>query len=159
MAGFAPLRLPKAVLGILYEAGRHLLRRPVAGFVAFPETEDGRLVLIRRGDTGTWAFPGGTLEWGETLRTALPRELEEEAGILSVSNVRLVGAWSGPNRDPRFHALSIGLACTVSLPEKPPHNPLEILEIGLFEKDQLPHPLALGHSDFWQGLGTEHALE
>lgn len=159
MPGFAPLRLPKAALGILYEASRHLLRRPVAGFVVFPETADGRLVLIRRGDTGTWAFPGGTLEWGETLRTALPRELEEETGITEVSGVRLVGAWSGPHRDPRFHALSVGLACTVGMPQKPPHNPLEILEVGIFEKHALPHPLALGHSDFWRGLGTEGALE
>lgn len=159
MLGFAPLRLPKAVLGILYEASRHLLRRPVAGFVAFPETADGRLVLIRRGDTGTWAFPGGTLEWGETLRTALPRELEEEAGITAVDDMRLVGAWSGPRRDPRFHALSVGIACRVGLPQKPPHNPLEILEVGLFDRDTLPHPLALGHSDFWNGLGTDGALE
>lgn len=155
----APLRLPKAALGILHEVARHLLRRPVAGFVAFPETKDGRLVLVRRGDTGTWAFPGGTLEWGETLRAAVPRELEEETGITEVSHVRLVGAWSGPNRDPRFHALSVGLACTVGEPQKPPHNPLEILEVGLFAKDALPHPLALGHSDFWRALGTEGALE
>ena len=154
----APLRLPKAALGILYEVARHLLRRPVAGFVAFPETEDGKLVLIRRGDTGTWAFPGGTLEWGETLRDALPRELEEETGIIRVTDVRLVGVWSGPDRDPRFHALSVGLACKVGPPGRA-KNPLEIREVGLFERDALPHPLAFGQSDFWRSLGTERALE
>lgn len=159
MISFAPLRLPKAALGILQEVARHLLRRPVAGFIAFPELADGRMVLIRRADTGTWAFPGGTLEWGETLRDSLPRELEEETGIVSVSNVKLVGAWSDPHSDPRFHAISVGLSCTVGEPVKPPHNPLEIREVGFFEKDALPHPLALGHSGFWRGLGTERALE
>lgn len=159
MISFAPLRLPKAALGILHEVGRHLLRRPVAGFIAFPELADGRMLLIRRADTGTWAFPGGTLEWGETLRSALPRELEEEAGVLEVSDVRLVGAWSNPHSDPRFHAASFGIACRVGDPQKPPHNPLEIREVGRFAKDALPHPLALGHSDFWRSLGTDGALE
>jgi len=159
MVSFAPLRLPKAALGILHEVARHLLRRPVAGFIVFPELADGRLVLIRRADTGTWAFPGGTLEWGETYRQALPRELEEEAGILEVADVKLVGAWADPHSDPRFHAATVGLSCTVGAPRKPPHNPLEIREVGIFEKDRLPHPLALGHSDFWRGLGTDRALE
>lgn len=153
------LRLPKAALGLLHEVARHLLRRPVAGFVVFAETEDGRMVLVRRGDTGTWAFPGGTLEWGETLRDALPRELEEETGIVQVSAPKLVGAWSGPRRDPRFHALTVGLSCTVGPQVKPPHNPLEILEVGLFAKDALPHPLAMTHSEFWRALGTDAALE
>lgn len=154
-----PLRLPKAALGILHEVARHLLRRPVAGFVVFAETADGRMVLVRRGDTGTWAFPGGTLEWGETLREAMPRELEEETGIVRASAAKLVGAWSGPHRDPRFHALTVGLSCVVEAPVKAQHNPLEILEVGLFAKDALPHPLAMGHSDFWRALGSDAALE
>jgi len=77
----APLtRLPKGALGVLYEVSRHLLRRPVVGICAVPRTEDGRILLVRRTDTGTWALPGGTLEWGEQLSRALPREIEEETG-------------------------------------------------------------------------------
>ena len=66
---------------ILREATRHILRRPVLGIAAAAQTEDGRWLLIRRGDTGQWALPGGTLEWGETLREAIVRELAEEAGV------------------------------------------------------------------------------
>lgn len=51
------------------------------GIAAAAQTEDGRWLLIRRGDTGQWALPGGTLEWGETLREAIVRELAEEAGV------------------------------------------------------------------------------
>src|SRR5580704_970661 len=73
------LLLPRAVLGILREAGRHILRHPVVGVVAAARTPDGKWVLIRRADTGTWAMPGGTVEWGETLTATLERELREEA--------------------------------------------------------------------------------
>jgi len=89
-------------------------------------------VLIRRADTGTWALPGGTLEWGETLSVALTRELEEEAGITKTSKVRLKGVYSAPERDPRFHAVTILVECEVEAPSQEPLNPLEITEVGLY---------------------------
>lgn len=139
--------LPKAAYGIVHEATRHLLRRPVVGIVAAARTPDGRWVLIRRGDTGTWCLPGGTLEWGETLRVALARELEEEAGVTSVTFERVLGAWSSPARDPRFHAVTIGVECRVEPPTKAPKNPLEIREARLFRDDELPVELAFGMQD------------
>src|SRR5690606_23697084 len=105
---FAPLAwLPPGVVGIVKEVGRHLLRRPVVGIAMAARTDDGRWVLIRRGDTGTWALPGGTLEWGETLESALGRELAEEAGVLTWRLERVVGVYSRPDRDPRFHAVTV----------------------------------------------------
>jgi len=139
--------LPKAAYGIVHEATRHLLRRPVVGVAAVARTRDGRTLLIRRGDTGGWGLPGGTLEWGETLRVALDRELEEEAGVTSVELVRVLGAWSKPARDPRFHAVTIGVECLVEPPVKPPKNPLEIREARLFTDDELPTSLAFDMQD------------
>ena len=98
--------MPKAAFGIMKEVARHLLRRPVVGIAAACRTNDGEWLLIRRGDTGTWALPGGTLEWGETLERALVRELEEEAGVTDVEVERVVGVFSRPDRDPRFHAVT-----------------------------------------------------
>src|SRR3954470_8169089 len=99
----APLSmLPKSALTILKEIGRHLLRRPVVGVAVAARTRDGRWLLIRRADTGTWALPGGTVEWGETVRTTVVRELAEEAGV-DVEDAaigRLVGVFSRPDRDP-----------------------------------------------------------
>jgi len=85
------MRIPRGLFGVMKEVLRHLLKRPVVGFVVFARTPDGRLVLIRRGDTGEWAMPGGTLEWGETLRAGLPRELMEEAGVDVLSAGALLG--------------------------------------------------------------------
>lgn len=138
------MRLPKAVFGIVKEAARHLLRRPVVGFVALARTRDGKVVLIRRGDTGEWAPPGGTLEWGETLRQALPRELREEAGVELLEAGELLGVYSDPRRDPRFHAVTTVVGAVVGPPTTPPMNPLEILEVGVFAPDALPAPLSHG---------------
>src|SRR4051812_34868075 len=140
---FAPLSLPASVLGLVKEVARHLLRRPVVGICAAARTADGRWLLIRRADTGTWAMPGGTLEWGETLRTALARELDEEAGVTSAAIERVVGVYSRPDRDPRFHAVTIVVEARVEPPSKPPLNMLEIREARLFREDELPPKLAM----------------
>lgn len=139
--------LPKAAYGIVHELTRHILRRPVVGISAVARTRDGRLLLIRRADTGTWGLPGGTLEWGETLRVALVRELEEEAGVVGLELVRVLGVWSRPSRDIRFHAVTVGVECIVDPPAKPPKNPLEIREARLFAKGEEPAVLAFDAQD------------
>lgn len=144
----APLSmLPKGALTILKEVGRHLLRRPVVGVAAAARTHDGKWLLIRRADTGTWALPGGTLEWGETLTVALRRELDEEAGVTSSEVLRVVGVYSRPDRDPRFHAVTIVVACRIEAPTKGAVNPLEIREVKLFADHELPGEMAMGMKD------------
>ncbi|HEY8088725.1 MAG TPA: NUDIX hydrolase [Polyangiaceae bacterium] len=144
MASFA---VPRGAWGIVKEVARHLLRRPVVGICAAARTKDGRWLLIRRGDTGEWALPGGTLEWGETLRSSIVRELEEEAGVTSCTLGRLAGVWSRPDRDPRFHGVTVVVECEVAEPSKPPMNPMEITEVRLFSPDELPASLAFGMQD------------
>ena len=139
--------LPKSAYGIIHELTRHILKRPVVGICAVARTRDDRIVLIRRADTGTWCLPGGTVEWGETLRVALARELEEEAGIVDLEVVRVLGAWSRPSRDPRFHAVTIGVECIVEPPAKPPKNPLEIREARMFTRETMPAELAFDLHD------------
>lgn len=141
------MRIPKAAFGIAKEVARHLLRRPVVGLVAVARDVEGRVVLIRRGDTGEWCLPGGTLEWGETFKEMLPRELMEEAGVELLEAGELLGLYSNPNRDPRFHAVTAVVAAKVSAPVRPPMNPLEILEVKAFDVKDLPSPLSHGMSD------------
>lgn len=146
---FAPLALlPKSVVGLGKEIMRHVLRRPVVGLAVVAKQADGRIVLIRRGDTGTWALPGGTVEWGETLVSTFHRELEEEAGIESATMEGIVGVYSRPDRDPRFHAVTVVVRASVAAPSRPPLNALEIREVRAFEPDDIPADLAMGMTDF-----------
>ena len=140
--------LPKSALAILREGTRLLLRRPVVGICAVARTADGRTLLVRRADTGTWALPGGTVEWGETLSKTLERELEEEAGTRLARFERVVGVYSRPSRDPRFHAVSVVVACAIDPQARPPSNPLEIREARLFAREDIPRPLAMD-MDHW----------
>jgi ADP-ribose pyrophosphatase YjhB (NUDIX family) len=50
---------------------------------AFAAVRDrqGRVLLVRRSDSGNWELPGGRVELGETATTAVEREVVEESGI------------------------------------------------------------------------------
>ncbi|HWP05026.1 MAG TPA: NUDIX domain-containing protein [Polyangiaceae bacterium] len=141
------MRIPAALFGIAKEVLRHVLRRPVVGIAAAARTPDGRWVLIRRGDTGGWALPGGTLEWGETLRTALARELAEETGGKVLELGRLIGVYSGPDRDARFHAVTVLVEARIELTGAAAENPLEILEVRAFSEAELPTELSYQMKD------------
>jgi 8-oxo-dGTP diphosphatase len=135
-------RLPRGALPILKEVARHILRRPVVGIAAVARRSDGKILLIRRGDTGTWALPGGTLEWGEPAAESLRRELREEAGATLVSAGRLIGVYTAPHRDVRMHGVTILVDAKVEDTISGPENPLEVLEARFFGLLEIPRPLA-----------------
>jgi 8-oxo-dGTP diphosphatase len=154
-------RVPHGAFVLVKEVARHLLRRPVLGIAAAARTPDGRWLLVRRADLGQWALAGGTLEWGETLRTSIIRELSEEAGVDHCNIVRLVGVFSRADRDPRFHAVTVVVECLIDVPARPPSNPLEITEVGLFTRDSLPRALAMQMRDMLDAaiLGADPVVE
>jgi 8-oxo-dGTP diphosphatase len=135
------------VLGVAREALRLILRRPVLGVVVAARVPDRRWVLVRRTDSGLWALPGGTLEWGETIRELIPREMREETGAEVLSIGRLVGVFSRPDRDPRFHGVTVVVECEVEMPSRAPMNFLEIAEVGLFGEDEMPAQMGMGTGD------------
>ncbi|HVU02322.1 MAG TPA: NUDIX hydrolase [Polyangiaceae bacterium] len=139
--------IPSGVFRLVREASRHLLRRPVVGVAAAARTRDGRWLLIRRGDTGQWALPGGTLEWGETLRDGITREVMEEAGATIESLGSVSGVYSRSDRDVRFHAVTVVVRAVVSEPTRPPSNSVEIRDVRLFPDDALPSDIGMGMGD------------
>lgn len=143
---------------IVKEAARHVLRRPVAGVMVAAKTADGRWLLVRRADTRMWALPGGTLEWGETLHSAATRELQEEAGVEQPQLGSLLGVYSAPERDLRFHALTVIVGATVTPPNAPPKNPLEVLEVRLFADHELPDELSHNTTDILRNLREGRVL-
>ena len=72
---------------------------------------DARLciLLIERGTEphrGRWALPGGFVDIDEDLSDAAVRELAEETGI-DVVDVRQLGTYGTPDRDPRMRVVSV----------------------------------------------------
>src|SRR5258705_5257181 len=63
---------------------RQYPERPIVG-VGAVIVDDGKVVLIRRKYEplkGHWSLPGGMVEIGEPLETALTREMQEETGLV-----------------------------------------------------------------------------
>src|SRR5437868_14343196 len=78
--------------------------------------ERGRVLLIRRRNDpykGQYALPGGFIEAGETAEQCALRELREETGI-EADNLRLIGVYSHPRRDPRFHTITVAYLVSVT---------------------------------------------
>jgi 8-oxo-dGTP diphosphatase len=71
--------------------------------------ENSSILLIKRKNDpyqGSWALPGGFVEYGETVENAAVRETKEETGI-DVKLKELVGVYSDPDRDPRGHTITV----------------------------------------------------
>jgi 8-oxo-dGTP pyrophosphatase MutT (NUDIX family) len=78
----------------------HDTDRPAANSIApaaFAAVRDagGRILLVRRIDSGNWELPGGRIEVGESATTAAEREVVEESGI-KIRVTRLAGLYSDP---------------------------------------------------------------
>jgi len=121
-----------------------IFRHPIPGATIIPVLPDGKIVMVRRQDTGQWSLPGGMVDWGEDIYTSARRELEEETGLELIKIRRLVGVYSSPERDPRVHSISILIEADVkgTIQIK---DTLEISEARAFAKDELPLNENLSH--------------
>ena len=78
--------------------------------------DDGALLLVRRGKApalGRWSLPGGRVDWGETLRDALRREVIEETG-LEVAPGELAGLVERIHLAEGFHYVILDYHVTVT---------------------------------------------
>ena len=85
------------------------IKLTVDAVVFFKSKASQKVLLIKRKNDpfkGLWALPGGFLENDETLKQGTQRELEEETGI-KVDNLKQVGIFADPGRDPRGRIISI----------------------------------------------------
>jgi len=141
----------KTVIGIIF-------RHPVTGTTIVPLLPDGRIVLIRRRDTGEWGLPGGIIDWGEDIPNTVVRELAEETGLNLVKIRRLVGVYSSPDRDPRLHSISIVVEADVTGTMQA-QDTLEISDVQAFAREELPlgnlcHDHDRQLRDYFDGLTT-----
>ena len=70
----------------------------------------GIVLIERKNPPYGYALPGGFVDIGESVEDALKREMKEEVQ-LDVEIVDLLGVYSNPKRDPRFHVVSVVYIC------------------------------------------------
>lgn len=104
----------------------------------FPITEDGEIVLLRRGiepGLGAWAQPGGFLEIDETVNQAAIRETYEETGLL-VEPGPIIGLYT------RLEVAVVTIAFEARVVGGTAAPTREALEVRAFRPEDLP----------WSGL-------
>jgi len=120
------------------------------------------VLVVRRGNPpfqGQWALPGGYLEVEEDFAPGAVRELEEETGIdLRPEQLRQLGAYGAPDRDPRGRTISVAHVVRLDEPTEPrggsDADDARWLPVDdLLERDELAFDHALIVRDALEGLG------
>lgn len=121
------------------------------------ELKCGGIVLIRRRD-GSFACPGGYVNYGESVEAAAIREAKEETG-LDIEILGQFGIYSDPQRDPRVHTASVAFACRAS---GTPVAGDDAKDVGIFTRDNMPDKLAFDHATvvqdyfkYWDSIATK----
>jgi ADP-ribose pyrophosphatase YjhB (NUDIX family) len=134
---------------------RHRLACRSCGHIAYvnprlvvttlPVTDDGRLVLLRRGiepGRGFWAQPGGFLEVDETVTEAAVRETLEETGLV-VRPGEIVGLYA------RLEAAVVVIAYEALVVGGQATTTRESLEVQAFEPEAIPWPGIAFKTTYW----------
>ncbi|UCD84209.1 MAG: NUDIX hydrolase [Deltaproteobacteria bacterium] len=122
--------------------GGQKYRNPIPTVDIIIELEGRGVVLIeRKNPPYGWAIPGGYLDYGESLEEAAVREAKEETS-LKVELREQFYTYSRPDRDPRHHTVT---TVYLARAEGEPVAADDAKGIGVFNKDNLPRPLAFDH--------------
>jgi len=101
----------------------------------------GIVLIERKNPPFGWALPGGFVDYGESLETAVRREALEETG-LRLKDLRQFRAYSEPARDPRHHTVSVVFtAAGVGEPQAAD----DARSLAVFAAGSLPAVLAFDH--------------
>ncbi len=131
-------------MGYVSEIRKYVGHRPIIHPAASVIVEDtqGRILMQRRTDNGTWSYCGGAVELFERVEDAAARELFEETG-LTAGELSLFGVFSGenlhytyPNGD-EVSTIDIVFICRSYL-GKLRAQPGEVEELKFFGIDELP---------------------
>lgn len=102
----------------------------------------GRVFLIRHSYVSGWHFPGGGVEAGESIVSALAREIREEGNIELTAPPVLHGIYFNCRASRRDHvALFVVRQFRQDVPPKPNY---EIVGHGFFALDALPDDTSAG---------------
>ena len=97
---------------------------------------ENRVLLVRHGYRPGWFFPGGGVEWNETIEIALARELEEEVGVTLTAAPLLHGIFANFASFPGDHIAVFVVRHWQRRGDY--HKRGEIAEAGMFVAGDLP---------------------
>jgi mutator protein MutT len=108
---------------------------------------DGQLFLAQRGplarnERGKWEFPGGSVEFGETLKNALTREISEEFGV-EIQVGELLDVVDHILVEEKQHWVSPTYVCRIISGDPVIKEPEKCSQIGWFFPDQVPAELSM----------------
>lgn len=137
-----------------------LTRSVTLGVRAIVLDAESHVLLIRHTYTRGWHFPGGGVEFNETVHEALERELLEETGVGLVGPAPdLFGLYSNRERFPGDH---VALFVVRMWEQKRVFTPnREIAESHFFAQDILPEGTTAGtlrRIDELNGMRTKRDL-
>ncbi len=106
---------------------------------------EGRLFLAKRGpkarnERGLWEFPGGGVEFGETLKAALAREIAEEYGV-TIEVGAMLTVTDHILSEEGQHWVSPSYICRVLAGTPTILEPEKCAAIGWFALDEIPADL------------------
>ena len=118
--------------------------------IVFSKGKERYLLLIQRKNDpfkGQWAFPGGFVEDDEDLPNAAAREVKEETGlILQADDLKQLGAWGNPGRDPRGRTVTIVYVAEINMDEQEIAADDDADDVQWWPLDNLPE-IAFDHLD------------
>lgn len=94
----------------------------------------GYVFISRKNEPYGIALPGGFVDIGESVEDALVREMKEEVS-LDVEILSLHGVYSNPNRDKRFHCVSVVYECKAIGTPKAADDAKEVF---VYKKEDIP---------------------
>ena len=98
--------------------------------------EENRVLLVRHTYRPGWCFPGGGVEKGETVQTALSRELQEECGVVFDGQPPLFGVYSNEAHFKGDHVLLYVVRAWHRTHVPEPNS--EIADQAFFAIDEIP---------------------
>jgi 8-oxo-dGTP diphosphatase len=104
--------------------------------------KEGKVFLAKRGaearnEKHRWEFPGGSVEFGETLENALVREIREEYGFI-VEVVQLLDVVNHILQEEKQHWVSPSYLCRYKNGKPCIKEPHKCEEIGWFDIGAIP---------------------
>ena len=109
------------------------------------------LLIKRRGahGAGSWAPPGGHIDFGESIISCAKREVKEEIGI-EIKNLKVIGFTEDLFKKEKKHYITIWVSCNWKS-GKIKNKYREFSEIGWFSWKKLPKPLFIPLKNFIEG--------